>query len=719
MNKYVLLSFLIIAMNLFAKKKSVFVPIQYPNTEKIPHEDVYFGTTIIDNYQWLEDDNAPATKAWVEAENKVTTQYLESIPYRNQLKERYKEMYNYTKLSSPQKVGNYFFFSKQEGLKNQATIYIQNGLNATPEVFIDPEKEDPNGLTTFELSGASSNNQYIAIVVHKAGSDWSNIIVYDIATKKPLNDKLEWVKFSDAAWYKNGFFYSRYPKPEAGKELSAANENHSVYYHQLGDSQDNDVLVHKDDNPLLFHSLEVTEDEQYLILYKSSGTNGFETYYKKTTEEGWNFKPLFTGFDNKSRVIDVQNGKFIVFTDIDAPKYRLISVDPNNNNPKSWKDIIAESKTGLLEKVVIANGKYYAQYLENASNQLYSFDLDGKNKQAIALPTIGTTELFASKKTDKTIFYSFTSFIYPKSIFTINTSTGYSDLFFKPELTFNPNDYEVKQEWYKSHDGTKVSMFIVHKKGLALNKKNPTYLYAYGGFNISMTPGFSSSRFLLLENGGVFAMPNLRGGGEYGEEWHQAGMLMKKQTVFDDFIAAAEYLIKNRYTSSQYLGIAGGSNGGLLVGACMTQRPELFKVAFPAVGVMDMLKYHQFTIGWGWVPEYGSSEQSKEMFEYLKGYSPYHNLKPNTKYPATLVTTADHDDRVVPAHSFKFAAQLQACNDNVATKKYTPNPVLIRIGVNAGHGAGKPTSKIIEEQVDIWSFFFWNVGIKSLKPIID
>jgi prolyl oligopeptidase len=688
------------------KQKST---ITYPVSQKINHTDTYFGTTVEDPYQWLEDDTSAQTAAWVEAQNKITFNYLDKIPYRNEIKERYKELYDYAKIDNPMMAGDYLFFEKKEGLQNQPVIYIQKGLQGNPSVFINPNELDSKGLSAVSITGISKDNKYVNVSIHKAGSDWSEMYIYDIATKTKLSDKLEWLKNGGADWDDNGFYYSRYPKPEEGKELSAKNEYNSVYYHKLGASQDQDVLIYRDnEDPLTYNSVYLSEGGQYAFLYKFKGTYGNELYYKKTNEQGWNFKPLFTGYKNTYYLIDVINDKFLILTDDGASNKQLVAIDPENPDAKNWKKIIAEDKNALLESVNTTGGKLFTKYLQNATNKLFVIDIDGKNKKEIALPGTGEIDIFSGKKSDRMIQYTYTSFNYPKSIFTYDLNTGYSNLFLKPTLKFNPEDFESKQIWYKSKDGTKVSMFIVHKKGLVLNGKNPTYLYGYGGFNINKTPVFSASNIILLENGGVFAMPNLRGGGEYGDDWHRAGMLMKKQNVFDDFIAAAQYLIKQKYTSKEKLAIAGGSNGGLLVGACMTQKPDLFKVAFPAVGVMDMLKFHQFTIGHAWIVEYGSSEQSKEMFEYLKGYSPYHNIQPNTKYPATMVTTADHDDRVVPAHSFKFAARLQEYN-------VSPNPMLIRIGVNAGHGAGKPTSKIIEEEADKWSFFFWNIGYKTLK----
>lgn len=693
----------------FSKKsKNQSLNIKYPFTEKIDHKDTYFGTSVEDPYQWLENDTSAKTEAWVDAENKITFDYLATIPYRNKIKERYKEIFNYTKAYDYTNAGEYILFFKKEGLQNQPKLFIQKGKNGIATEFIDPNKLDSSGLTSINILSVSNDNKYIVLSVSKSGSDWNKINVYELATKSKLNDELQWVKNSNANWDKNGFYYSRYPKPENGSELSVINEYHSVYYHKLGDDQVHDKLIYKDSaDALTYNYIGSSEDNVYLFLYKSKGTYGNEVYYKKEEDINGNFKPLFTGYQNEYAIVDVEHDKFLVYTDDDASQKQLVLIDPTDAAKNKWKKIITEDKHALLESVLVIGDKIIAQYLQNATNKLFVFDKEGKNKKEIALPGLGTIEIRATKKTDPFIFYSFTSFNYPFSIFTYDIKTGYSNLFFKPELKFNPEDYKTEQVWYKSKDGTKISMFIVYKNGTKLDGNNPTYLYSYGGFSINMTPGFSPSRILLLENGGIFAMPNIRGGAEYGEDWHKAGMLMNKQNVFDDFIAAAQYLIKHKYTSKNKLAIAGGSNGGLLVGACMTQKPELFKVAFPAVGVLDMLKYQKFTVGWGWVVEFGSSEQSKEMFEYLYKYSPYHNIKKDVKYPATLITTGDHDDRVVPAHSFKFAARLQELGNKT-------NPLLIRIEKNAGHGSGKPTSKIIDEISDMWSFFFWNTGIKKL-----
>jgi prolyl oligopeptidase len=680
--------------------------LQYPVTEKVDQTDNYFGFSVADPYRWLEDDNAENTKSWVTEQNKVTDSFLAQIPYRQKIRDRYEELFNYPKLSSPMKVGEYYFFYKNSGLQNQSVIYYQKGMDGEPMVFIDPNELSKEGTTSVGLLGASQDKKYMAYSQSVAGSDWSIIKIRDIATNTDLNDMLEWVKFSGAAWYNDGFYYSRYPQPAKGQELSGDNKDHSIYYHKIGTAQADDKLFYRNEqNPNLYHWCSVTEDKKYLHMYVAEGTDGYECHIKDLSTDG-KLTPLFTGFKNKSSIVDHKNGKLLVTTDIDAPNYRLIAIDPANPSKENWTEVLPQ-KDYLLEGVSTGGGKMFATYLENATNKLYQMNYDGSGMVEIKLPDVGSAGGLGGYEDDKELFYTFTSFTYPPTIFKYTVADGKSELFDKPALKFNPEDYESKQVWYNSKDGTKVSMFIVHKKGLQLNGNNPTLLYAYGGFNISLTPSFSTSNIILLENGGVYALANLRGGGEYGEDWHKAGMKDKKQNVFDDFIAAAEYLIKEGYTSKDMLAIKGGSNGGLLVGAAMTQRPDLFKVAIPQVGVLDMLRFHKFTVGKGWIPEYGCADSSKTEFEYLKAYSPLHNLKPGTAYPATLITTGDHDDRVVPAHSFKFAAALQENHKGV-------NPVLIRVEVDAGHGAGKPTSKVIDEQTDIWSFMFYNMGIKDV-----
>ncbi|NNE16405.1 MAG: S9 family peptidase [Saprospiraceae bacterium] len=692
----------IIACNNDSKiTKKQIIDLEYPETKKdTTIVDDYHGTKVEDPYRWLEADTAEDVKSWVTEQNKVTQAYLDKIPYREKIKERYAELFNYVKLSSPFKVGEYYFFYKNDGLQNQAVIYYQKGLDGAPEVFIDPNELSAEGTASIGLIGFSKDDKYVAYSRQDAGSDWQEIHVMEIATKKKLPDVLKWVKFSGANWHNDGFYYSRYPEPKGGSGLSDANEYHTVYYHKLGDDQAKDKVVYENpNNPKLYNFTDITEDKKFLVLYVSTGTDGFETYYKDLTKPNSEFVNLYSGFKNKSRVVDNVGNKMLVITDIDAPNYKLVEVDLDYPNKGGQKDIIPQSDY-LLQSVSTGGGKLWANYLKDVTTRIYSFDYDGSNKTEIELPGLGSAGGFGGKKDDDHFFYSFSSFTIPNSIYKFDLNTGESSEFFESELQFDPQDYVEKQIFYESKDGTKVPMFIVHKKGLELDGNNPTYLYAYGGFNVNLSPWFSASRMVLLENGGIFALPNLRGGGEYGEEWHKAGMLHNKQNVFDDFIAAAEYLIDNKYTSKEKLAIAGGSNGGLLVGACMTQRPDLYAAAFPAVGVMDMLRYHKFTVGWGWVPEYGSSDDP-EHFDNLLSYSPLHNLKKGVSYPATMITTADHDDRVVPAHSFKFGAKLQECHDGDA-------PVILRIAVDAGHGAGKPTSKIIEEEADRWSFFFYN-----------
>jgi prolyl oligopeptidase len=697
-NKFSLLIILLVSLKMQAQ-------IKYPNTIKQNHQNTYFGTKVDDPYQWLENDTATNTKEWVKSQNNVTSEYLEKIPYRLDLQKRFKELYNYEKVGLPISLGDKILIEKNNGLQNQYVFYIVD-KEKNEELLIDPNAIDPSGTTSFEIAGIDKQNRYIAFSVSKAGSDWSEIVVYDVTTKLPLQDKLLWLKSSGAEWHGDGFYYSRYPKPAEGKEFSDANENHKVYYHKLGDAQEKDILIYEDiKNPKYFNSCSITEDERYLILYKASGTDGYETYYKDLKSKKKDFKPLFQGFENKNAVIGNNGSIFYIHSDLNAANYKVIAIDVSKKKKKPV-EIIPEGKN-LLVAVSLLGDNFYAEYLENACSKVYSYNILGQNKKEINLPGVGSIEGFGGKRNAKETYFSFKSFTDPGSIFRFNLQNQESSLFFRPKLNFNPDDFVTQQVWYNTNDNNKVSMFIVHKKDLNRDTIHPTYLYGYGGFNINMTPTFSTSRIMFLENGGVFAMPNLRGGGEYGEKWHQQGMLMNKQNVFDDFINAAEYLIANKYAITNSLGIAGGSNGGLLVGACMTQRPDLFAVALPAVGVMDMLKYHKFTIGFGWVPEYGSSEQSEQMFKYLYAYSPYHQLKKGTHYPATLVTTADHDDRVVPAHSYKFAARLQEYHSG-------ESPVLIKISTDAGHGAGKPTSKVIEEVADIWSFFLWNTGVRTL-----
>lgn len=678
--------------------------INYPETRKTDTIDVYFGTQVADPYRWLEDDNSEETAAWVKAQNDVTNAYLAKIPFRDQVRERLTSMWNYPRYGVPFKKGGKYFFFKNDGIQNQSVLYIQDSLQAEPRVFLDPNKLSEDGTTALGTYSVSKDGKYFAYAISKAGSDWNEIYVMETETGKQLADKLEWVKFSGISWRENGFYYSRYDKPAGGGVLSSKNEYMKVYYHVVGDPQEKDVLVYENRNyPLRNYGITATEDGRYLVLGESESTSGNSLYIKDLENPQAGFVKIAEGFRFDYSYISNQDGKFLILTNADAPKYRLIEVDLSSPAPENHRIIIPEREE-VLVSAEVAGGRIVCEYMKDATNRLYVYTTEGSFVHEVNLPGPGTIAGFEGKKDENEAFFAFTSFTYPSTVFVYDILNNTSKVFFDSELDFDPAKYESKQVFYTSKDGTKVPMFIVHKAGLNLDGNNPVYLYGYGGFNVSLTPVFSVSRLLFIEQGGVFAMPNLRGGGEYGEAWHRAGTKLQKQNVFDDFIAAAEFLIAEKYTQPEKIAIAGGSNGGLLVGACMTQRPDLFAVALPAVGVMDMLRFHKFTIGWAWTEDYGSSEDSVQ-FQYLLGYSPLHNLKPGTCYPATLVTTADHDDRVVPAHSFKFAATLQehqSCN----------NPALIRIETNAGHGAGKPVSKMIDEATDIWSFTMYNLGMK-------
>jgi prolyl oligopeptidase len=674
----------------------------YPVTPKVDQVDDYFGTKVADPYRWLEDDKSTETTKWVAAQNAVTFGYLEKIPFRETLRKRLTEIYNYPRYSSPMRAGEYYFFNKNDGLQNQSVIYVQKGLDGQPEVFIDPNKLSADGTVRIQLIGFSGNKKYAAISRGEAGSDWTETHVMEIASKKELPDRIRWVKFGGAAWMGDGFFYAGYSKPAAGTELTAKNEYEKVFYHKLGDPQENDRLVFEDkQHPLRYYGIGTTEDEKYAFLTISEGTSGNELYWKDLRKVQGPFQPLISGFDNDSSPVEAVGDKFLVYTNIDAPQYKVVLVDPQKPAKEHWQTIIPE-KPEVLSSASTAGGQLFCQYLKDANTRIYQHGLDGKLVREIPLPELGTAGGFEGWRDDRILFYTFTSFTFPSNIYKYEIATGKSDVFRKSEVKFTPGDYEVKQVFYESKDKTKVPMFIVAKKGMALDGKNPCYLTGYGGFNISTQPAFSPALIPLLENGCIYAEPNLRGGGEYGETWHKAGMLQNKQNVFDDFIAAAQYLIDARYTSKDKLAIAGASNGGLLVGAAMTQRPELFKVALPAVGVMDMLRFHKFTVGWGWAVEYGSSDKEKD-FKILHAYSPLHNLRNGVEYPATLVMSADHDDRVVPAHSFKFIATLQE-------KQAGDNPVLIRIETRSGHGASNVT-KAIDQTADSYAFFFFNVGL--------
>jgi prolyl oligopeptidase len=684
--------------------------LQYPETKKGDVVEDYHGTKVADPYRWLEDDNSEQTRAWVQEENKVTQDYLSKIPYRDKIKKRIEEMWNYPKYGAPFRKGDYYYFTKNNGLQNQAVWYQQKGMIGKPQVFIDPNKLSEDGTVSLGSINFSLNGKYMAYTVQKSGSDWQEGYVMDVATKKQLSDKLDWLKFTGFNWKSDdGFYYSRYPAPEEGNTLKGKNINQQVYYHKIGTSQSADKLVYEDkDHPQRFAGVGLTEDEHFLILGTSEGTSGGEVWiWDMKNPSQTKFSLLIPGFATQPNVVDNIGDKLLVHTNDGAPNYKVVLVDPKNPAKENWKLIIPEQKE-VLQSVGTGGGYLFASYLKDASTKVYQYTYDGKLVREIKLPGIGTAGGFGTEKKYNEFFYTFTSFNYPPTIFKYDIKTGQSSLFRKTEVKFKPEEYEVKQVFITSKDGTKVPVFLTYKKGIVLNGNNPALMYGYGGFNIATTPGFSPSVIFFLEQGGVYASVCMRGGSEYGEDWHKSGMLDKKQNVFDDFISAGEWLIKNKYTNSGKLAIQGGSNGGLLIGACMTQRPDLFKVAIPQVGVMDMLRYHKFTIGYAWSVEYGSSD-SADQFKYLYKYSPLHNLKPGVKYPATFITTADHDDRVVPAHSFKFAATLQA--DNASD-----NPTIIRIETKAGHGGGMPTSKRIELATDLWSFTMYNLGMNFKEP---
>lgn len=694
--------FLILAVSVMTAQQK----FNYPETNKVDTVDEYFGVRVPDPYRWLEDDNSDETKEWVKKQNEVTFSYLESIPYRKAIKERYENLFNFPKYSAPFKGGENFFFFKNDGLQNQSVLYIQKDLDAEPEVFLDPNKFSDEGTVSLTTYSISKDGKYFAYGTASGGSDWNEFHVMDVASKEKLGDHLKWIKFSGIAWHGNGFYYTKYPAPKEGGELSSVNENGKIYYHALGSSQNDDKLIWEDlDHPQRIGYTATTDDERFLAVYISEGSIGNALHIKDLSKDDSPLIPIIEEFNSNNSLIENIDGKILMLTDVDAPKYRLVMVDPENPAKENWKEILPENEN-VLRWVTVIGGKIMAGYMEDASTHVYSYSINGKNEEAIKLPALGTVGGMSGKKDENTAFYTFTSFTYPGIIYKYDAASGKSEIFREVEMDFDFDNYETKQVFFESKDGTEVPMFIIYKKGLKLDGNNPAMLYGYGGFNISLNPGFSTSRLIFLENGGVYAYVNLRGGGEYGEDWHKAGMLDKKQNVFDDFISAAEYLIKENYTRNEKIAIAGGSNGGLLVGAAINQRPDLFKVALPAVGVMDMLRFHKFTIGWAWVQEYGSSEDSLQ-FSNLYKYSPLHNIREGINYPATLVTTADHDDRVVPAHSFKYISMLQ--------EKYKgENPVMIRIETKAGHGAGKPTSKIIEEQADIWSFVFYNLGVTPI-----
>lgn len=678
--------------------------VKYPDTRKVDVVDEYFGTKIPDPYRWLEDDKSPEVAEWVKQQNEVTFNYLNAIPFRNKIKERLSAIWNYTSMGTPFKAGGRYFFFKKEGLQNQSVLYMLDNLEAEPKVILDPNTFSEDGTISLSNVSPSRDGKYLAYSINDGGSDWQKIKIIELPTGKELSDEIKWVKFSSIAWFNNGFFYSKYDEPKDGSELSNINKNHKVYYHVVGTPVENDKLIFSNSQyPLRNFSAQTTDDEKYLIIYESESTYGKSIYVKNLKDPRANFSKITTGFEYEYQVLDHINDNLIVLTNYKAPKYKLVKINVNSMDIGNWRDILPERKD-VLSSCALVGGKIIANYMVDAKSQAEVYNIDGTKAADIELPTLGTISGITGEFNDSIAFYSFSSFTVPPIVVKYNVNTNTSEEFFRPTIDFDSNNYETKQVFYTSKDGTLVPMFIVHKKGLELNGNNPTLLYGYGGFNISLLPYFSTARLFWLEQGGVFAMANLRGGGEYGENWYRAGTKLNKQNVFDDFIAAAEYLIKEKYTSPKKLAIQGGSNGGLLIGAVTNQRPDLFKVAIPQVGVMDMLRYHNFTIGWAWANDYGTSNDSIQ-FQNLYSYSPLHNIKPKTNYPAILVTTADHDDRVVPAHSFKYIATMQASNPN------PKNPALIRIQTRAGHGAGTPTSIVIDEYTDIYAFILYNMGL--------
>ncbi|MFB1023601.1 MAG: prolyl oligopeptidase family serine peptidase [Vicingaceae bacterium] len=674
----------------------------YPEVRKDTIVDDYFGTAVADPYRWLENDTSEETGAWVKAQNTVTFDYLKQIPYREDLEKRLTELWNYEKVSAPFKKGDNYFMYKNDGIQNQSVLYIQNGLDGEQEVLLDPNTMSDEGTTSLNGMGFSKDNRYMAYGISKAGSDWVEINVMDLETKTLLKDKVEWVKFSGISWYKNGFYYSSYDQPTEGSDYSGKNEFHKVYYHALGTAQDEDELVFEDKkHPQRNAGAGITDDEQFLIVTTSESTNGNSLMVKDLKNEG-DFITLVDNYETDNYILDhIGEGNFLINTNYLAPNNRICIVNIATPTQEKWTDFIPE-KDYVLREVSLAGDKMIASYMKNVQSKLEVFDKTAKYLYDIELPGIGIAG-FSGDKKENTAFFSYTSYTTPTEIYRYDIKTNSTTNFFKPKTAFNNANYITEQVFYISKDGTQIPMFVTHKKGLKLDGTNPTFLYGYGGFNISITPRFSAVNTVFLEQGGIYAVVNLRGGSEFGEDWHTAGWRLNKQNVFDDFIGAAEHLIKENYTSSEKLAVHGRSNGGLLAGAVMTQRPDLMKVAIPGVGVLDMLRYHKFTIGWAWAGEYGRSDTDKENFDNLYAYSPLHNVKKGVEYPATMVVTGDHDDRVVPAHSMKFISELQA-------KHKGDNPVFVRVDVNAGHGAGKPTEKVIEEWADVWSFVLWNTN---------
>ncbi len=691
------------------KNKFKQIKVQYPITKQVDTVDQYFETSVKDPYRWLEDDRSKETEAWVRSQNKTTFDYLDKIPFRSTLKKSLEKLWNYEKIGSPFKEADYTYFYKNNGLQNQYVIYRYKN-DESPEsatVFLDPNTFKEDGTVSLAGLSFSKSGHLLAYSISEGGSDWRKVVMMDVASKKIIGDTLVDIKFSGLSWYKDeGFYYSSYDKPK-GSALSDKTDQHKVYYHQLGTPQKKDVLIYGGtaEEKHRYIGATVTEDNRYLFVSLRVSTSGNKLIFKDLTKPNSSFIPILEHTESDTYLIDNVGAKLFFVTNLNAPNQKIVSVDAQNPSPEHWVDLIPETKHVLSAST--AGGYFFAEYMVDAISQVKQYDYDGNFIRDIKLPGIGNAGGFGGKKEDKVDFYSFTNYKTPASIYTFDIETGLSELYWRPEIDFNSDGYESKQVFYASKDGTKIPMIITHKKGINLDGKNPTILYGYGGFNISLNPSFSVANAVWLDQGGIYAVPNLRGGGEYGKNWHTAGTQMNKQNVFDDFIAAAEYLISEQYTTSDYLAIRGGSNGGLLVGATMTQRPDLMKVALPAVGVLDMLRYHTFTAGAGWAYDYGTAQDSQEMFAYLLGYSPVHNVNKGISYPATLVTTGDHDDRVVPAHSFKFAAELQ-------NKQSGNNPTLIRIETDGGHGAGTPVSKTIAQYADIFGFTLFNMGYTNL-----
>jgi prolyl oligopeptidase len=678
--------------------------IKYPQTKKTDKVDSYFETKIPDPYRWLEDDRSTETADWVKAQNQLTFGYLSAIPFRNAIKERMEKLWNYEKVSAPFKEGKYTYYYKNNGLQNQSVLYRKDN-SGKEELFLDPNTFSKDATTSLDAVSFSKDGSLCAYSISEAGSDWRKVIFINAETKESIGDNLIDVKFSRLSWKANeGVYYSSYDKPK-GSELSAKTDQHKLYFHKLGTNQSEDVLVFGDKEKRRYVGGSVSDDNHYLFISAANSTSGNELYLQDLTKPNAPIQLIHAGFEYDVDVLDNQGTKLFLVTNYKAPNKRIVTVDVSNPTADNWKDCIAETDQVLSPST--GAGFIFANYMKDAVSLVKQFDYNGQLVREIELPGLGTASGFGGKNEDKIVYFSFTNYVTPSTTYQFSPADGTSSIYVQPKVDFVSANYISKQAFYTSKDGTKVPMIITYKKGTPLNGKNPTILYAYGGFNVSLTPSFSIANAVWLEMGGIYAVANLRGGGEYGKKWHDAGTKMQKQNVFDDFIAAAEYLIAQKYTSPNFLAIKGGSNGGLLVGATMTQRPDLMKVALPAVGVMDMLRYHTFTAGAGWAYDYGTAEDSKAMFDYIKSYSPVHNVKAGVKYPATLVTTGDHDDRVVPAHSFKFAAELQA-------KQVGSNPVLIRIETNAGHGAGKPVSKTIEEAADLQAFTLYNMGVKTV-----